>query len=152
MLFLPHFWGNDFPRKPYFAQLYQFPSINATPGKQPVASLSRATHLTTGCLFKDVHTAQFATFFFRQAEDYLQIIYMALCKNYCLRIPGLCARPTVTPKHLGADVEPHVPPHHPPPLVFKKLAPTARNILTRVWHLSNDLPENFIDGNVTKVY
>lgn len=73
-------------------------SINATIEKQPVPPLTKPTHLTTDCPFKDssiqldlLHSIECS---FQRTGDYLSKIYMALCKKHHLRILRNCARPS----------------------------------------------------------
>lgn len=73
-------------------------SINATVEKQPVPPLTKPTHLTTDCPFKDfsiqldlLHSIECP---FQRTGDYLWKIYMALCKKHHLRILRNCARPS----------------------------------------------------------
>lgn len=93
------FWETVLSRKPYFSQFYQFSLTNATTQEQPVLPLSRATHLTIGCLFLKtfmkpdlLHSSDRP---FQTARDYLHILLTWLyAKSQSLRIPRPCGRPS----------------------------------------------------------
>lgn len=77
---------------------YSVLPINATAEKQSAPPLTKSTHLTTDCPFKDfsiqldlLHSTECP---FQRTGDYLWKMYMALCKKHHLRILRNCARPS----------------------------------------------------------